>query len=274
MRFQVLSSQVGYSHSCMSSLPRLAINFSVFPCPYGELNFSDGNRIVGGDIYRKWGEPLTYGDIQEAIGENGDPLANEKKSPASVDISISKRGSEPEWIKSDEFAKGVAIFFKDSLGNNDARLGVELYVEAGYFEEVLRLCTSRPTQTYFDVDIRGIGDRAYHREDGPDGTWDLNDVSDCGKGNCRIVTDFSFSRQTSYFPDGNKEARRQKERLENEGVQKRLQSTIHELVAIGNGQTVGPVEHVLRWNTNVLILIAIIEAILTGVLIIGLVAKR
>lgn len=258
MRFQVISSTVSYSHPITSPKGRVTLSFSVFPCRHGELKFSDGNRLVARDLSEKWGEPLTVSDLYgKSLYGDPDVLEDGGKWPVSTNITVSTEDrKEVNFLKDEEFSCGYAIY------SPDRGLSIWLSVSTDVFNDLLQVRSDLPALMFFDIKIRGLADMGYDYD--PKwlhGTWDLEDKSDCGSGECRVVTDFTVEREAPFFPRNLQIERLDAERLENKKVIDQFRSLLAELVAIEKGAVDGATTTLLR-----LILLAVSAIVVIGIL--------
>lgn len=265
MRFQVLNSTVRYSRSAFPSNGQVTLSFGVLPCGTGELEFSDGSRLLGcGDLSQEWGSPLDFGILRRKFKELGHQGIDEKFWPLSTTILITKYGEFTDYKKkqfgkrnkyrgsTEELFKGYASYHSDDLTGKNLRL--ILIVDDEIFDDLLLIRLDSPAEIFFDVDILGLEDDRF----GAWSRWDLDDTSDCGDGNIRVIHDFSIERLTSYFPDDRHYDRRQKERREVNDEFAKLRSLVGDLVAIETGRVDGAVANLLRLNLFALSTIVII----------------
>ncbi len=247
MRFQVLGSTVQYSHPILSATGRVTLRYSVFPCGRGELKFSDGNRLVARDLSEKWGRPLTIGDLFGEAPSYDDVLNDGGKWPLDAEVMIStEKCSEISFLKSEDSACGYANYCSDESSKG---LFIWLSVNETAFADLLQVRSDLPEKMYFDIDIPGLKDLPYvNDENWLQGSWDLDDKSDCGDGNFRVVTGFSLERHSSFFPAARYYDVRQMERTEDRQAIEKLRSAISNLVAMKDGSVDGVEARLMRLN--------------------------
>ncbi|MBX9897672.1 MAG: hypothetical protein K2Y17_07190 [Qipengyuania sp.] len=262
MRFQVLGSAIQYSHPLVpSSHGRVTLSFDVLPCGFGELKFSDGNRLVGCNLPETWHEPLTIGLLCQKLKEIGYKDIDEKTFwPLKTTVTVTDQDwKSVNFLNSEEFACGFADYRNDEYA---VGLYIWLSVNTDAFRDLLHLRLDSPSRMFFDIGIRGLEDEdRVYTPNSLAGTWNLNDDSDCGKGELRVVTDFSVERKTSYFPRDPQSERLHAEKVEDRKEIEKLRSPLADLVAIEKGAVDGVVANLLRLN-----LLAISALVVIGIL--------
>lgn len=199
MRFQVLSSTLKYSKPLTSSARGLTLGFNVFPCGLGELKFSDGNRLMGCKLPEDRSEPVTIGSLADGLKKLGHRDIDDKKFlPLPVTVTVTDADWKTGRFANEEYGCGHA-----SYRNDDYRLGLDFWLSVGneVFRDLLCCRLDEGGHIIFDIDVRGISEQDRMDSDGLSGIWDLNDVSDCGEPNCRIISKFSLEREIPYFND-------------------------------------------------------------------------
>jgi len=237
------------------------LSFSVFPCRRGELKFSDGNRLVARDLSEKWGESLTLGDLYGKTSY-GDPdvLNDGGKTPIPTRIIVSTEDwKNISFLKEEEFACGYALYRSDEY---ESEISIWISVDSEVFRDLLQVRSDLPAEMFFDIDIRGLEDLGYGYDPNRlEGTWDLGDKSDCGRGECRVVTGFTVEREAPYFPRNRQSERLDAERIEDKKAIDQLRSLLADLVAIERGTLDGATTTLLR-----LILLAVSTTVVIGIL--------
>lgn len=262
MRFQVLSSTVSCSHT------GFYLSFFVFPYKRGELKFSDGNRLVARDLTEKLGGSLTIGDMYgKTRRDDHDVLNDGGKHPLGVEVIVNdadiseyqyhdKESGFVSFLKGKEWACGYAEYTSDKY---EESLRIYVSVESGVLAGLLRAIPDTPSEMFLDVEIRGLEDepRVYWPGDF-EGTWNLDDASDCGRGDYRVVSDFKFERITSNFPISFESEQLQRERVvEDRQMLAKLNANLATLVAIENDGA-NTVEKLLLLNLFAVLAIAAI----------------
>lgn len=261
MRFQVLSSTLhcslgdwSSSDGDLSSLGSHRMSFDALPCKSGELKFSDGNRLVANDLSKNWDRPLNMGELY------GDAFTDGGKWPLGSTITIVTHDPRKnDILKDEEFACGYAQYDLGEHGSAGKGLIIYIYVDPKVFAELLQARLDVPTQMFFDVDIRGLKDQGYHHDQNYlQGTWDLDDKSDCGRGDCRVVISFNIERIVPYGPRNRQIELLGRHRAEELEESAKLYSGVSELLAIEKGYSSGAVQTLLQLNLAAMVIIIII----------------
>lgn len=167
----------------------MTLSFEVLPCASGELKFSDGSRLLARDLSEMWGAPVTRSQL---FGEDF------RKWPVTTSIVITSEDlGKKAFLKDEEYCCGFAYFRSHK---DEKELIIYISVEAKVFEDFLRVRSDLPAETHFDIEIRGLKDESpVYDANHLQGTWYLDDISDCGYGDHRIVTGFYLERVTPFF---------------------------------------------------------------------------
>lgn len=219
------------------------LDFHVYPCQLGELKFSDGNRLMGFGDSPDWSELQTIGDLSRELKKLGYKDIDEAKFwPMSTTISVTDEDPKRHHLLKDEaFTCGLAKYQNNEYAKG---LNIWLCVEKEVFRDLLQARLDIFNGATFDISIRGLDDDDGHFS----GTWDLDDKSDCGEGQSRVVTRFSFERETRHFPRDIQAERAISERANNIQQIEKIRSLMTEVLAIQNGTVDGPLHKLLRLN--------------------------
>lgn len=197
MQFQVLSSTINHSSNRGRGT---VLEFCVFPCHREELKFSDGSRLMGCDLTENWGEPLTIGTLSQKLKRLGyENIDEDRFVPLDTTVLV----TDQDWRTAAAFLKdkGIVQFLKDEefacgyaqYRNDDSAYGLHFWlsVEKDVFRDLLLSKFDLCDRMTFHIDIRGLTQIGQ--------TWDLDDQSDCGDGNYRVVTGFSLRRSVQHY---------------------------------------------------------------------------
>lgn len=185
---------------------QLTLSFNAIPCGVGELQFSDGTRLMGyGDTPYEWGNPRpTIGALFEKlknIGYKGiekselwDLSTPIQLIPESYSIDTIKnrfRMNNKYFGDADELFRGVAIYRNDEYSKS---LAFVLIINNELFERFLVLRFDTPSEMFIDIDMLGLENSDYNW-----GKWNINDTSDCGDGKMRVINGFNIERNLSFY---------------------------------------------------------------------------
>jgi hypothetical protein len=236
MEFQVIRAETGLSSRGFSNKQRRrTLSLEVVPHGRGELNFSDGNRLLACDLSELWGKGLEVKKMYRGAfdGHGTWPL------PVTVRFTTESREHHHFLVENDS-ADGFAQYENGEFYHG---LTVWVFITDAELSALVEMNFDSPSRIFCDFSIWGLDDvpPIYESKD-VFGSWNLSDDQHwTGKGAQRLISNFRLRRETAYFlPDEAQEADKAAMAEARQTLQN-LQDQVKALVALGSGHRRGVV---------------------------------